>query len=158
MRKSVKLLLCASLLGLMMASCGLGKMVTRYPEVNINIDNVDLENKGGKVAYKIDGVVPPKYMKKKATMTITPTIEYQGQKIALAPIELQGQKAKAKGTVIPFKTGGKFSGTGSFDFKEGYEEANFLVGGQADLKKKSHTFDDRLLCEGIANSAALMAL
>lgn len=156
MRKSVKLLLCASLLGLMMASCGLGKMVTRYPEVNIKLDNVDLENKGGKVAYKIDGVVPPKYMKKKATMTITPTIEYQGQKIALAPIELQGQKAKAKGTVIPFKTGGKFSGTGSFDFKEGYEEADFLVGGQADLKKKSHTFDDRLLCEGIANSAALM--
>lgn len=156
MKKSVKLLLCACLLGVIMSGCGLGKMVTRYPEVNIKLDNVDLENKGGKVAYKIDGVVPPKYMKKKSTMTITPIVEYNGQKVALAPIDLQGQKAKAKGTIIPFKTGGKFSATGSFDFQEGYEEANFLVGGQADLKKKSHTFEDRVLCEGIANSAALM--
>lgn len=156
MKSSIKILVSACLLGGFLASCGLGKMVTRYPEVNIKLDNVDLENKGGKVEYKVTGVVPPKYMKKKATMTFTPTVDYMGQKITLSPIELQGQTAKAKGTIIPFKTGGKFSSTGTFDFKEGYEDANFVVGGKADMKKASHTFDDRVLCEGIVNSASLI--
>ena len=71
---------------------------------NFTVVPSPLEAVSNEVPVTINGRFPEKYMKKKATMTITPTIEYQGQKIALAPIELQGQKAKAKGTVIPFKT------------------------------------------------------
>ena len=146
----------ACFVGLLLAGCGLGKMVPRYPEVSIKLDNENLENRGGQVAYQVKGTIPPKYMKKKATMTVTPTIEYNGQRIALAPIELQGQKAKAKGTVINYKQGGNFSATGSFEFKEGYEEANLVASSTAQKKKKSHTFPDVMLCEGISNSAALM--
>ena len=146
----------ACFVGLLLAGCGLGKMVPRYPEVSIKLDNENLENRGGQVAYQVKGTIPPKYMKKKATMTVTPTIEYNGQRIALAPIELQGQKAKAKGTVINYKQGGNFSATGSFEFKDGYEEANLVASTTAQKKKKSHTFPDVMLCEGISNSAALM--
>ena len=146
----------ACFVGLLVAGCGLGKMVPRYPEVSIKLDNENLENRGGQVAYQVKGTIPPKYMKKKATMTVTPTIEYNGQRIALAPIELQGQKAKAKGTVINYKQGGNFSATGSFEFKDGYEEANLVASSTAQKKKKSHTFPDVMLCEGICNSAALM--
>ena len=146
----------ACFVGLLLAGCGLGKMVPRYPEVSIKLDNENLENRGGQVAYQVKGTIPPKYMKKKATMTVTPTIEYNGQRIALAPIELQGQKAKAKGTVINYKQGGNFSATGSFEFKDGYEEANLVASSTAQKKKKSHTFPDVMLCEGICNSAALM--
>lgn len=154
--KNCRIVLIASLIGLVVWGCGLGKMVPRYPEVTVTLDNPDLENKGGQVEYKVKGTIPPKYMKKKATMTVTPMVEYQGQKIALKPIELQGQKAKAKGAVIPFKTGGSFSGSGSFEFKEGYEEANVIAVSEASLKKKHHTFESRTLCEGIINSASLM--
>ena len=146
----------ACFVGLLVAGCGLGKMVPRYPEVSIKLDNENLENRGGQVAYQVKGTIPPKYMKKKATMTVTPTVEYNGQRIALAPIELQGQKAKAKGTVINYKQGGNFSATGSFEFKDGYEEANLVASTTAQKKKKSHTFPDVMLCEGISNSAALM--
>ena len=58
---------------LLMGGCGLGKMVKKYPEVTVTLDNPDLENKGGEVAYTIKGTIPPKYMKKKATMTFTPS-------------------------------------------------------------------------------------
>ncbi len=135
--------------------CGLKKMVARYPEVTIRLDDQDLENKGGQVAYQVKGTIPPKYMKKKSTMTVVPTIEYQGQQIALAPIELQGEKAKASGTKISYKKGGAFSTTGSFEFKDGYEDANLVAVSTANLKKKNHTFNPILLCEGIGNSAAL---
>ena len=156
MKKNFRVILLACFVGLLVAGCGLGKMVPRYPEVSIKLDNENLENRGGQVAYQVKGTIPPKYMKKKATMTVTPTIEYNGQRIALAPIELQGQKAKAKGTVINYKQGGNFSATGSFEFKDGYEEANLVASSTAQKKKASHTFPDVMLCEGICNSAALM--
>ena len=153
--KSLKIILLACVAAVTLLSCGLGKMVSRYPEVSIKLDDQDLENKGGQVAYQIKGNIPPKYMKKKATMTVVPTIEYQGQQIALAPIEIQGEKAKGNGTRISYKKGGAFSGSGSFEFKEGYEEANLVAISTAQKKKKSHTFDPVPLCEGIGNSAAL---
>lgn len=151
--KNLKIILLACVAAVTLLSCGLGKMVSRYPEVSIKLDDQDLENKGGQVAYQIKGTIPPKYMKKKATMTIVPTIEYNGQQIALTPIEIQGEKAKANGTKISYKKGGTFSGSGSFEFKDGYEEANFVAISTAQKKKKSHTFDPVPLCEGIINSA-----
>ena len=92
--KHLRILLLACIACVMATGCGLKKMITRYPEVNIRLDDQDLENKGGQVAYQVKGTIPPKYMKKKSTMTVVPTIEYQGQQIALAPIEIKGEKAK----------------------------------------------------------------
>ncbi|MCQ2279754.1 MAG: hypothetical protein MJZ49_03000 [Bacteroidales bacterium] len=153
--KHLRIILLACIATTMLMGCGLKKMVARYPEVTIRLDDQDLENKGGQVAYQVKGTIPPKYMKKKSTMTVVPTIEYQGQQIALAPIELQGEKAKASGTKISYKKGGAFSTTGSFEFKDGYEDANLVAVSTANLKKKNHTFNPILLCEGIGNSAAL---
>lgn len=147
-------LLCTVLL----FGCGLKKMVKRYPEVTIKMDTPLLENKGGKVEYKISGTVPPKYMKKKSTVTITPVLEYEGGTYALEPIKLQGEKAKATGTVIPYKAGGSFSATGSFDYKDEYQEAMIVAAAQANLKKKSADLGKRKLDEGIANTASRSGL
>ena len=73
--KNKNLALVLTLSALILAGCGLQKMVKRYPEVSITLDNPDLENKGGKVDYTIKGTVPPKYMKKKAVVTVQPTIK-----------------------------------------------------------------------------------
>ena len=93
---------------LLMGGCGLGKMVKKYPEVTVTLDNPDLENKGGEVAYTIKGTIPPKYMKKKATMTFTPSLSVDGEKVTppFAIITLKGEKAKGDGITIPYKTGG----------------------------------------------------
>lgn len=157
--KNIKILAVCVLSAIMLFGCGLKKMIKRYPEVTVQLENPDLENKGGKVEYKITGTIPAKYMKKKATMTITPVLEYNGEKLALEPIKLQGEKAKnATGTVIPYKTGGSFSTTGSFDYNDQLEEALILVEGQANLKKKSHDFAPRRLGEGISNTCSRSGL
>ena len=64
MKKSLRLVLMAGLVALLFTGCGLGKMVSRYPEVKIQLDDSDLENKGGQVAYQVKGTIPAKYMKK----------------------------------------------------------------------------------------------
>ena len=59
MRKLFALCMAVAIV-LTMSSCGLGKMVKKYPEVTVTLDNPDLENKGGEVAYTIKGTFPPK--------------------------------------------------------------------------------------------------
>ena len=141
---------------MLMGGCGLGKMVKKYPEVTVTLDNPDLENKGGEVAYTIKGTIPPKYMKKKATMTFTPSLYVDGEKVTppFATITLKGEKAKGDGITIPYKTGGSFTKTGTFKFDEKYENADIVTGATADLKKKHHDFGDRNLGEGISNTSA----
>lgn len=144
---------------LILAGCGFGKMVTRYPEVKVTLnDPADLETKGGKVEYKVQGTIPPKYLKKKATMTFTPTLEYNGGTYALNPITVQGEKAKASGTIIPFKTGGSFSSTGSFDYKDEYEDAAIYSSAVANKKKKSQDFPKVKMGEGISNTASRVGM
>jgi outer membrane protein OmpA-like peptidoglycan-associated protein len=141
---------------LTMSSCGLGKMIKKYPEVSVTLDNPDLENKGGEVAYTIKGTIPPKYMNKKATMTFTPSLSVDGQKVKppFATITLKGEKAKGEGITVPYKTGGTFTKTGTFKFDESYETADIVTGAVANLKKKSHDFGDRNLGEGVSNTSA----
>ena len=155
MRKLVSVSMALAVV-LLMCSCGLGKMVKKYPEVTVTLDNPDLENKGGEVAYTIKGTIPPKYMKKKATMTFTPSLSVDGEKVTppFATITLKGEKAKGDGVTIPYKTGGSFTKTGTFKFDESYETADIVTGATADLKKKHHDFGDRNLGEGIGNTCS----
>lgn len=154
-----KLLFVVGCSALLLAGCGFGKMVPRYPEVKVTLnDPADLETKGGKVAYNVQGTIPAKYLKKKATMTFTPVLEYNGGELKLDPVTIQGEKAKAKGVVIPFKTGGSFSTSGSFDYKDDYEEAIIYSTAKADMKKKSQDFPKVKMGEGIANTAARVGM
>ena len=155
MRKLVALSMVAATV-MLLSGCGLGKMVKKYPEVTVTLDNPDLENKGGEVAYTIKGTIPPKYMKKKATMTFTPSLSIDGEKVTppFATIKLKGEKAKGEGTVIPYKKGGNFTQSGTFKFDEKYETAEIVTGAEANLKKKSHVFGDRNLGEGISNTSS----
>lgn len=160
MMKYKHLAIILTLSALVLAGCGLQKMVKRYPEVSITLDNPDLENKGGKVDYTIKGNVPPKYMNKKAVVTIQPTIKSATGEVlgTLPPITLAGEKAKVDGaTVIPFKAGGKFSKSGTFDFNEEMTDSEIYAVTQASLKKKSQNLTpDRMLGDGVSNSSALM--
>lgn len=158
--KNKNLALVLTLSALLLFGCGLQKMVKRYPEVSITLDNPDLENKGGKVDYTIKGTVPPKYMKKKAVVTVLPTIKSATGEVlgTLPPITLAGEKAKVDGaTVIPYKAGGKFTKSGTIDYNDDMQDSEIYAVTNAALKKKSQKLDpDRLLGDGIANTSALM--
>lgn len=144
------------LLAILCSGCGFGKMVTKYPEVSITLDDENLETRGGQVAYTIKGAIPPKYMKKKATMVLAPTLKVDGQNLApFTTITLKGEKAKGEGTTISYKKGGTFTKTGTFTFKDEYDMAEIVAPATAQLKKKSTTLNpEKILGEGIANTSS----
>lgn len=159
--KRINVLVWAVLISVIMTGCGFGKMVTKYPEVSVTLDNPDLENKGGEVAYTIKGTVPPKYMKKNATVTLSPTLKVDGNNVnpPFTTIKLKGEKAKGDGTAISWKNGGTFSQTGTFKFDPSYEDAEIVVPAVAQLKKKSTTLaPEKSLGEGIANTSSRIGL
>ena len=159
--KRISVLVLAFLTTILMVGCGFGKMVSRYPEVSVTLDNPDLENKGGNVAYTIKGTFPPKYMKKKALVTMTPTLKVDGTNLTtpITTIKLKGEKAKGDGTVISWKNGGSFTQSGTFKFDPSYEDAEIVVPAIAQIKKKSATLSpEKSLGEGISNTSSRVGL
>lgn len=158
--KKFYVLALTAIVAALMVSCGFGKMVTKYPDVTIKLDNPDLENKGGEVSYTISGTVPPKYMKKKATMTLTPCLKVDGNNATpFTTIKLKGEKAQGEGTTISYKNGGTFTQTGTFKFSEDIETAEIVAPAMAQLKKKSTALNpEKNLGEGIANTSSRIGL
>lgn len=158
--KKISALCLTFLAAILLTGCGFGKMVTRYPEVSVTLDDQDLENKGGVVNYTIKGSIPPKYMKKKAQMTLSPCLKVNGVNAEpFTTIQLKGEKAKGEGQVISFKNGGTFTKTGTFKFSDDCEEATIVAPATAQLKKKSTTLNpEKELGEGVSNTSSRIGL
>ena len=162
--KTLKLFLGISLLAMMTAGCGIGKMVKNYPNVSVKLENEDLENKGGKVDYTVKGTVPPKYLKKKATLELeVPYLVYDaksGESVvkSIDKITLAGEKSKSAGIKIPYKAGGSFSKSGTFDFQEDYLNTDIDAVGTIAMGKKAQKMEPRKLGEGISNTSSLVNL
>lgn len=162
--KTSKLIALVSILALMIGGCGINKMVKNYPQVDIQLENRDLENRGGKVDYTIKGSIPPKYLKKKAVMEIeVPYMVYEnanGETVtkSMDKITLVGEKAKVPGTVISYKNGGNFSKNGSFEFQEDYLNAQVSAVSTISMGKQSQQMAPRNLGEGIYNTSSFISL
>jgi len=158
--KKFTLLSLIALIALILSSCGLGKMVPNN-QITLKLENPDLENKGGKVEYVVKGTVPPKFMKKKATVDIQVPVfmdDNGNNKTDIKTTKLVGEKSKEQGTVIPFKTGGAFTVSGNFPFQETLADQGIYGIGTAKAGKKEFTYPPVKIGEGISNTASRIAM
>ncbi|MDD5570146.1 MAG: hypothetical protein PHD97_03220 [Bacteroidales bacterium] len=150
MRKmNLKSLAAIVVVALIVASCGLKKMVKKYPTVKYEVIPEVLETNGGKISVEVKGTVPPKYFHKKAIVDFTPVIKYEGGEVALKTLTLQGEKAKGTGgTVIKYKEGGSFSYTDIVAYKPEMNKSELKVNAKAKIKKEI-PLGDRKLADGV---------
>ncbi len=96
-----------------LTSCtGLGKLVKNADKITYKATPDPMEMHGDSVGVSISGTYPPKLFPKKATVTVTPVIKYNGGEKALKPIVLNGEKVEGgTGTKIGYDKGGNFSYT-----------------------------------------------
>lgn len=155
--KSMSMFLLGSCI--LLAGCGLNKMVKKQDQVTYTVNPDPVEVYAGKMSVEIKGTFPPKYFNKKATMTITPNVQTEdGNVVALKPINLKGEKAEGDGKVIGYKNGGSFTVTQEIDYKPAYENCTLTASPtaykknqQAELKTVamgagSITTADRVAC------------
>ena len=149
-----------ALAALILSSCGLGKMVPTN-QISLKLENPDLENKGGNVEYVVKGSVPPKFMKKKATVDVQVPVfmnDNGSDRTEIKTIKLVGEKSKEQGTVIPFKTGGTFSVSGYFPYQEKLSNQGIYGIGTAKAGKKSFTYPPQKIGEGISNTSSRIGM
>ena len=159
MRK-LALLSFTAFIALILSSCGLGKMVPTN-KIALKLENPDLENHGGKVEYVVKGEVPPKFIKKKASVEFQVPVfmsDDGNDKTEIKTIKLVGEKSKEQGTVIPFKTGGSFTVSGNFPFNNKLEDKGIYGIGTARAGKKEFTYPPIRIGEGISNTSARIGL
>jgi Tfp pilus assembly protein PilF len=101
-KKSFFLLSAASLM--LLSSCSkLGALSAD----NFTVTPNPLETQQGTVPATINGHFPEKYMKKKATVTVTPELRYaNGTTVQGTPATFQGEKVAGNGQTINYKVGG----------------------------------------------------
>lgn len=75
-----------------------------------------LEAVGGQVPATINGTFPEKYFKKKAVVTVTPVLKWDGGEAKGTPATFQGEKVQGNDQTISYKMGGNYTMKTSFNY------------------------------------------
>jgi hypothetical protein len=113
-KQSLQILGLAVVTSVAFTACnGLGKLVKNADKITYKVTPEVLEMHGDSVMTSISGTYPAKLFPKKATVTVTPVIKYNGGEKALKPVVLIGESVTASngGQRISNAKGGSFSYT-----------------------------------------------
>jgi Flp pilus assembly protein TadD len=114
---------------------------------------------GGVIETDITGTFPVKKFGKKATVTVTPVLVYEGGEVAGKSVTFVGEKAKENGTTVYYKEGGKFQAKASFDYipEMGKNPSAVKVVFRYNAKngKKTVQIPDQVIIEGLNTTSHL---
>lgn len=127
---------------------GLGKMIKKQDLITYEVTPKPLEMHADSVAVSVSGKYPAKLFAKKAVVTVTPVIKYNGTEKKLKPVTLVGEKATASGTKIAYEKGGTFSYTDKVAYEPGMKVAKLEIQAQGAVKKKTKDFKAKEIGDG----------
>ena len=114
-----------------------------------------LEAIGGKVPVTINTTFPQKWFNKKAVVTITPVLRYQGGEAWGTAYTFQGEKVKGNNPVIAYKAGGNATLKSSFTYKPEMKKSELYLTFDAKIKNKTVKLPDVKIGEGVLATSAL---
>lgn len=136
---------------------GLNKMKKNANDIQFKVTPEVLESHAGKVNVAIDGRFPAKYFNKKATLTATPVLKYEGGDTKLTPVSVQGESVEANNKVISYSNGGNVTYRDGFDYVKAMSKSELYVNITASKGSKSVTFDPIKIADGIIATSELVA-
>ena len=141
-----------ALLVLALSSCGkMGELSSDYFTTNPEV----LEAIGGKVPVTINGKFPEKYMKKKATVEVTPVLRWKGGEAKGQPAVFQGEKVEGNGQTISYKVGGSYTMKASFDYVPEMANSELYLDFKITTGKKSYTIPSVKIADGVIATSEL---
>jgi len=140
-----------------LSSCGgLNKMVKDSSLVNYKVTPEVLEMHGGEVDLTVDVNYPAKYFNKKAVVTLTPVVRYEGGETALDPLVVQGEDATENNKPISYDGGGNASISHTFTYEDAMRMSELHVTVSAAIKDKSADLGEVKLADGIIATPLLV--
>ncbi|MCE9537772.1 MAG: hypothetical protein K8R85_00930 [Bacteroidetes bacterium] len=150
MKRSLQTLGLALIAAIGLNSCdGLGKLVKNADKITYKVTPDPMEMHGDSIVVSISGTYPAKIFPKKAVVTTTPIIKYNGGEKALKPVVLIGEKVEGAGQKITNATGGSFNYTSekiAYTPEMKVATLELTVGGQ--VKKKVKNLPTKKVADG----------
>lgn len=139
---------------LVLTSCSkLGKLGAD----NFNVTPTPLEAVGGQVPATINGTFPTKYMKKKAQVTVTPVLKYEGGEAVGQSSTFQGEKVEGNGTTIQYKVGGTYTMKTNFAYVDPMIKSDLYARFDAKVGKKTVKIPEVKIGYGVIATSQLLS-
>lgn len=116
-----------------------------------------LEVKGGKVDATITGTFPVKYFNKRAVLTVTPVLKFEGKEVKGTPVVFQGEKVKGNDKTIAFKAGGNYTVNASFDYVPEMAKSELYLEFNVVQKKKTYQIPSVKVADGVIATSQLVS-
>lgn len=151
MKKIHVSLFAATLLILCSCSNKLGELNSNYFAVTPQL----LEAVNGEVPVTISGTFPGKFFPKKAVITVTPVLKYEGGSVSGNSYTFIGEKVEGNSQVISYKTGGNFTMKSSFDYIPEMAKSELYLEFTAKVKNKTKALPAVKVADGVLATAEL---
>ncbi|HZK04071.1 MAG TPA: hypothetical protein VFC94_06685 [Bacteroidaceae bacterium] len=138
---------------LLLASCksSLGEI---SPD-SINVTPQILEAVNGKVPATINGTFPAKYFHKKAVLTVTPVLQWEGGSVKGESITLQGESIEGNNQVVAKDAGGTYKLNASFDYQPEMAKSELYLFFDATVKGKEVSVSPVKIADGVISTSQL---
>ena len=148
--KQMKLrsILCLSVISIILSSCGIGMMSTKYNTTKFTVTPPNLQVHGNKIKISVDGFFPEKYFAKKAVVEFTPVLVHNSGEERFKTITVQGENANGGEATIFFEPGGSFSYVDEIPYNNNMKESVLELRAKATLNDKSLNFATIKIAEG----------
>ena len=123
---------------------------------NFKVTPTPLEAIGGEVPATINGIFPEKYMKKKAVVTVTPVLKYEGGEAVGQSATFQGEKVEGNGTAIEYKVGGSYTMKANFKYVPAMISSELYARFDAKLGKKTVSIPEVKIGYGVLSTSELL--
>lgn len=124
-------------------------------EQYIKAEPQPLEAIGGKVPVTINATFPAKWFNKKAVVTVTPVLRYEGGEAWGTSYTYQGEKVKGNNQVIPQKEGANVTLRSAFAYKPAMKKSELYLTFDAKIKNKTVKLPDLKIGEGVIATSEL---
>ncbi len=151
MKKNIALLMAGSVV--LLTGC---KKLGPLSADNFTVNPTPLEAVAGQVPATINGTFPVKYMKKKAQVTVTPVLKYQGGEAVGQSATFQGEKVQGNGTTIQYKAGGNYTMKNTWQYTDEMLQSDLYLRFDAKVGKKTVTIPEVKVGYGVVATSALL--
>ena len=151
--KNFKFILMAAASVAVLSSCSkLGKLTNE----NFTVTPTPLEAIGGEVPVTINGTIPVKYMKKKAVVTVTPVLKYEGGEAVGQSATFQGEKVEGNATKVIYKEGAVYTMKNNFTYVDPMIQSDLYARFDAKLGKKTVSIPEVKIGYGVLATSQLL--
>jgi outer membrane protein OmpA-like peptidoglycan-associated protein len=133
-----------------LTSCGTAVQPTAF-----KVNPSPLTVVGDLVEAEITGTFPVKQFGKKAVLTVTPVLKYEGGQVAGKAVTYVGEKAKENGSVVSYKEGGKFKLNVSFAYVPAMAKSELYLQFTAKNGNKEVIIPETKVADGVLSTAKI---